>query len=96
MTTTDIPSEFTNPELTKDEINFLRLQWRAEKAPDLTSVVKCEHSTLPHPPEGPERYHVAINGRESLGHWKYDAAWYLIVGAQMAVRPSVFSAGRLQ
>jgi hypothetical protein len=56
--------------------NIARLEWRSNQDDGITSVVECEHS----PNE--ERFHVFVNGVEISGHWKYEASWYLIVGAQ--------------
>lgn len=55
-----------------------RLCWRANLTPGFTTVKSVRVDGL----EPEERYVVTINGYEIQGRWTYEAAWYLLVGAQ--------------
>lgn len=88
--TTSIPTEQTHPNLTEDEVNFLRLKWRAARESEGITVEKCDHFDPPIPHDrGDDRYHVYVDGHTTTGHFNYDACWYIIVGAQMRQRANV-------
>lgn len=55
-----------------------RLVWRASLTPSLTSVQPVDRPEL----SPSKRYLVSIGGSAIDGAWGYQAAWFLIVGAQ--------------